>query len=93
MSGSCYSNERNGDGECNNDRGGCVNIMVKTVMKDGEKWVWKYVSTAADGTVSEVTNTVIIEDEGATHVHVGTNRVRGGESLPDYRDVWKRVNK
>ena len=47
----------------------------------------------ADGTKIEETNTISITDGGFTHVHVGTNRTRGSEKLPDYRDVWKRVSK
>ena len=68
-------------------------ILEKTIAKDGDKWVWKFVRIATDGTKSESTTTVMIEDGGLTHVHVGTNRLRGSEKLPDYRDVWKRVNK
>lgn len=68
-------------------------IVEKTVSKVGDFWVWEYVWTAPDGTKSKTTNTLMIEDDGRTHVHVGKNRTRGNEKLPDYRDVWRRVNK
>jgi hypothetical protein len=77
--------------EYGSDTGG--KIFEKTVIKDGDKWVWKFLTTAADGTKIEETNTISITDDGLTHVHVGTNRTRGSEKLPDYRDVWKRVSK
>ena len=68
-------------------------IFEKTVTKDGEKWISQFISTAADGTKSGATDTTTIEDGGRTHVHVGTNRLRGSEKLPDSRDAWKRVSK
>jgi hypothetical protein len=64
-----------------------------TVEKDGDQWVWKGTTVLADGTEETGVTTIHVSDEGNTHTHVGTNRTRGDQKLPDFRDVWTRVSK
>lgn len=68
-------------------------ISEEVVTKEGERLVSKSETVFPDGKRRRVTDTLIIEQGGATHIHVGSDNTVDGVPQPGYRDVWKRVNK
>ncbi|MCR4412749.1 MAG: hypothetical protein NUV77_10030 [Thermoguttaceae bacterium] len=64
-----------------------------STVKEGGKWVSRGTTVFPDGTTRTLTDTLIVEDAGNTHIHVGTDVLLNGVKQPGYRDVWKRVTK
>jgi hypothetical protein len=63
------------------------------MTKEGASWVARRDTTYPDGTKWIVKDTMIVQDAGNTHIHVGTDVTLNGVKQPDYRGVWKRVKK
>jgi hypothetical protein len=68
-------------------------VGENVIKKEGGKWVGKGKSIAPDGVKRSGTNTMTVVDGGNGLVQEGSDQVRDGQALPNYRDVWKRTKK
>lgn len=62
------------------------------VAREDGQWVASSVAAYPNGTRRAVIDRLTVADGGKTHVHEGVVHLNG-ERQPDYRDVWRRVEK
>lgn len=68
-------------------------ISHEVVTKEGEKLVARSEAVFPDGKRRKVTDTLTVEEGGATHIHVGSDNIVDGVPQTGYRDVWNRISK
>lgn len=63
------------------------------IRKREGKWVAEQCTMTVDGKRLTFTSILTVSGDGKTHTYEGVNNMLDGNKLPDWTDVWKRVEK